>query len=188
MANLSVYTASFDKIVDIDARIVSKTAEFTTYVHAIEPVIDEFEAAAEEDEIAALAEIASTNSTAKTTVMILSIVAIVTGLGIGIYISRAITKPMDSMLQASNKVASGDLTVEVKSDSKDEVGQLSQAIQNMAQSLKGVLGKVQNSAMMVSSTAQELSASTVVGNVRNCRIIFMNQFHMVIIKGIINRD
>ncbi len=33
-----------------------------------------------------------------------------------------------------------------------------------------------------------LTPLTVVGNVRNCRIIFMNQFHMVIIKGIINRD
>ncbi len=36
--------------------------------------------------------------------------------------------------------------------------------------------------------SQLLRSQTVVGNVRNCRIIFMNQFHMVIIKGIINRD
>jgi methyl-accepting chemotaxis protein len=159
-AKLNVYAADFDNIVNIDAQIASKTAEYTTYVHAIEPVIDEFEADSETDEAAALAAIASTNSTAKTTVIILSIIAVVTGLGIGIYISRAITKPMDSMLQASNKVAAGDLTVMVTSDSKDEVGQLGNAIQLMTQSLKGVLGKVQQSAMSVSSTAQELSASS----------------------------
>ncbi|MFZ3060630.1 MAG: methyl-accepting chemotaxis protein [Candidatus Methanoperedens sp.] len=159
-AKLIVYTAAFDKIVDIDAKIVSKTAEFTTYVHAIEPVIDEFEKAAEEDEIAVLAEIARTNSTAKTTIIILSIVAVVTGLGIGIYISRAITKPVDSMLHASNKVAAGDLTVQLTNDSKDEVGQLSMAISAMTESLRGVLGKVQGSALRVSSTAQELSASS----------------------------
>jgi len=159
-SKLIVYTASFDKIVDSDSKIASKTAEFTTYVHAIEPAIDTFEKTAEEQEVAALAEIASTNSTAKTTVIILSIIAIVTGLGIGVYISRAITKPMDSMLNASNKVAAGDLTVMVTSDSKDEVGQLGNAIQLMTTSLKTVLGKVQQSAMSVSSTAQELSASS----------------------------
>jgi methyl-accepting chemotaxis protein len=159
-AKLLVYTAVFDKLVAINAQIVSKTAEYTTYVHAIEPIIDEFETDSETLETASLAEIASTNATAKTTVIILSIIAVITGLGIGIYISRAITKPMDSMLNASNKVAAGDLTVMVTSDSKDEVGQLGSAIQLMTTSLKGVLGKVQASAMSVSSTAQELSASS----------------------------
>ncbi|MCZ7384548.1 MAG: methyl-accepting chemotaxis protein [Candidatus Methanoperedens sp.] len=159
-AKLITYTTAFDKIVDIDAKIASKTAEFTTFVHAIEPLIDEFEKAAEEEEVAALAEIAVTNSTAKTTVIILSIIAVVTGLGIGIYISRAITKPVDSMLHASNKVAAGDLTVQLTNNSKDEVGQLSMAIQTMTESLKGVLGKVQGSALKVASTAQELSASS----------------------------
>jgi methyl-accepting chemotaxis protein len=157
---LLVYTASFDKIVAIDARITSKTAEFTNNVHAIEPLITEFEADSDTDQAAALVAIASTNSNAKTTVIILSIIAIAGGLGIGIYISRAITKPMGSMLNASNKIAAGDLTVTVTSDSKDEVGQLGSSIQLMTTSLKGVLGKVQRSAMDVSSTAQELSASS----------------------------
>ncbi len=94
------------------------------------------------------------------TIISISIIAAILGLGTGFYISRSITKPVDNMLHASNKVAEGDLTVEVKSDAKDEVGQLSQAIQIMTNSLKGVLTKVQNSAMMVASTAQELSASS----------------------------
>jgi methyl-accepting chemotaxis protein len=159
-AKLLVYTASFDKIVDIDAQIVAKTAEFTTYVHAIEPVIVELEKVSNENQVAALAEMASTNATAKTTIIIISVIAIVIGLGIGIYISRVITKPVDAMLQATNKVAAGDLTVQLVNDSKDEIGQLSTSIQKMADSLKGVLGKVQQSALNVSSTAQELSASS----------------------------
>jgi methyl-accepting chemotaxis protein len=159
-AKLNTYSADFDNIVNIDAQIASKTAEFTTYVHQIEPLTAEFLVDAEADETEGLAAIASTNATARTTVIILSIIAVITGLGIGIYISRAITKPMDSMLNASNRVAAGDLTVMVTSDSKDEVGQLGSAIQLMTTSLKGVLGKVQRSAMDVSSTAQELSASS----------------------------
>ncbi|MCX9012235.1 MAG: methyl-accepting chemotaxis protein [Candidatus Methanoperedens sp.] len=159
-AKLLVYTAAFDKVVNIDAQIASKTNEYKDTVHQIEPLVDEFMMDARYDENAQIAETDKTNATAQTTVIVLSVVAVAAGLFIGVYISRAITKPVDSMLQASNKVAAGDLTVEVKSDSKDEVGQLSSAIQAMTESLKGVLGKVQNSAMSVSSTAQELSASS----------------------------
>ncbi len=159
-AKLLIYTGAFDKFVSIDAQIASKTKEYKDKVHQIEPLVDEYMLDAMDDQNAQIAETDKTNTTAQTTVIVLSIIAVAAGLFIGIYISRAITKPVDSMLQASNKVAAGDLTVEVKSDSKDEVGQLSQAIQSMTESLKGVLGKVQNSAMMVSSTAQELSASS----------------------------
>ncbi|VVB55456.1 Sensory rhodopsin II transducer [uncultured archaeon] len=93
-------------------------------------------------------------------IIIISIIAAIIGFGVGIYISRSITKPVDTMLHASNKVAEGDLTIEIKSDSKDEVGKLSMAIHTMTQNLRSVLGKVQQSALNVSSTAQEISASS----------------------------
>jgi methyl-accepting chemotaxis protein len=159
-ADLLIYTASFDKIVDIDSRIASKTAEFTTYVHAIEPEIDAFETVAEEKEVAALAEIASTSSTGKITIIIISMIAVVIGLGIGIYISRSITSAIKAMLKVSNKVAQGDLTAKLNSRSKDEIGQLFAALGIMTQNMRDALGKVQRSALEVSSTAQELSASS----------------------------
>ncbi len=93
-------------------------------------------------------------------IIITGVIAAIIGVGLGVYISRSITKPLGIILNASNKVAQGDLTVHVTHDSKDEVGQLSQAIQSMTESLKTVLAKVQNSALRVSSTAQELSASS----------------------------
>jgi methyl-accepting chemotaxis protein len=159
-AKLLIYTGDFDKYVDINNQIVTKENEFRDAAHNIEPILAQLVTDADAAEVSAIAESDKTNSMATTTIIVISIAAVAAGLFIGIYISRAITKPMGNMLQASNKVAAGDLTVQVKSDSRDEVGQLSQAIQNMAESLKGVLGKVQNSAMMVSSTAQELSASS----------------------------
>lgn len=159
-SKLLVYTTDFDKLVDVNAQIASKETEISDTSDKIEAVVDEFMTDADADQAAKMAATDKAGTTAKATVIIISIAAVAAGLFIGIYISRAITKPVDSMLQASNKVAAGDLTVEVKSESRDEVGQLSQAIQNMTECLKGVLGKVQNSAMMVSSTAQELSASS----------------------------
>jgi methyl-accepting chemotaxis protein len=159
-ADLLIYKSSFDKIVDIDSKIASKTAEFTTYVYAVEPEIDTFETVAEEEKVSALAEIASISSTGKTTVIIISIIAVVTGLGIGIYISRSITSAINAMLKVSNKVAGGDLRAKLTARSKDEIGQLFAALGIMTQNMRDTLGKVQRSAMDVSSTAQELSASS----------------------------
>jgi methyl-accepting chemotaxis protein len=79
---------------------------------------------------------------------------------LGWWFSRTITKPINAMLDASNKIAAGDLTVEVRSDSKDEVGQLGNAIQLMTQSLKGVILQVKDSAYKVATTSNELSASS----------------------------
>jgi methyl-accepting chemotaxis protein len=93
-------------------------------------------------------------------IIAISIGAAIMGFGIGIYSSRAITKPLGRMLRISNKIAAGDLTVKVKSLSKDEIGQLFGALQIMTENLKSVIGKVQSSALKVSSTAQELSASS----------------------------
>ncbi len=89
-----------------------------------------------------------------------SIFAALLGLGIGIYISGFVTKPIGKMLRISNKVASGDLTVKVRSTSKDEIGQLFGAIQIMTENLKEIIGKVQGSVLKVASTAQDLSESS----------------------------
>jgi methyl-accepting chemotaxis protein len=136
---------------------MSKFDDDKTKLIAVLQKFEDYQAAGMD---ASIAESNATANNAIMTIIAIGIIAVIIGFGIAIYISRAITKPMDRMLDASNKVAAGDLTVMVKSDSKDEVGQLGSAIQLMTTSLKGVLGKVQRSAMDVSSTAQELSASS----------------------------
>lgn len=75
-------------------------------------------------------------------------------------VNKHIRKPLNNIVDASNRIAEGDLTVNVKTESRDEVGQLSTAIQTMTENLKGVVGKVQSSASKVASTARKLSSSS----------------------------
>ncbi|SNQ58903.1 methyl-accepting chemotaxis protein [Candidatus Methanoperedens nitratireducens] len=114
--------------------------------------------------VVAVMDVTASETTAKENSIIVLIIALVSAIIISsavvMLVNKIILKPLGNIVNATTKLAGGDLTVEVKSESKDEMGQLSQAIQGMVESLKGVLGKVQNSAMMVSSTAQELSASS----------------------------
>ncbi len=157
---LDNYAATFDKFVSISATRDSKEEDLVNKARQIDTIVAGIVKDAQAQKAADMEVMASANRSSKMAVIMLSIIAIIAGLGIGIYISRSITRPVGTMLDASRKVAEGDLTVHVKSDSGDEVGQLSKAIQSMAENLRGVIGKVQSSAMKVSSTAQDLSASS----------------------------
>lgn len=93
-------------------------------------------------------------------VLILSIVALILGVGISIVISHAISKPLKQSAMTIKQVATGDLTVkELNIHSKDELGLLANSINLMIKDLRGVISKVTESANYVSSSSQELAAS-----------------------------
>lgn len=86
---------------------------------------------------------------------------------LGFFIARSITRPLGVALDAANALAEGDLTVKIESDSRDEVGQLMDAMQNMVGKLTQIIGDVRsaadnltNAAGQVSATAQSLSQSS----------------------------
>jgi len=104
---------------------------------------------------------------AKNMIMLLSIGAILIALGFAYWVTRSITVPINEAVQAASRLAEGDLTVKLQSDSKDEVGQLMNALQNMIGKLTQIIGEVRtaadnltNAAGQVSATAQSLSQSS----------------------------
>ncbi|WP_168735135.1 methyl-accepting chemotaxis protein [Pseudothauera rhizosphaerae] len=80
---------------------------------------------------------------------------------------RWVSRPLAGVLDATNRLANGDLTIQVKAESGDEVGQLTQATADMVQKLSGTVREVVASAQalndaagQVSATAQSLSQAT----------------------------
>jgi methyl-accepting chemotaxis protein len=83
------------------------------------------------------------------------------------FVTRSITRPVAQALDAATRLAEGDLTVKLEADSKDEVGLLMNAMQNMIGKLTQIIGEVRtaadnltNAAGQVSATAQSLSQSS----------------------------
>lgn len=98
---------------------------------------------------------------------ILSVIAVLLTIAFAWFITRSITRPINEALNAASRIAEGDLTVKLESDSKDEVGQLMNAMQNMIGKLTQIIGEVRtaadnltNAAGQVSATAQSLSQSS----------------------------
>lgn len=84
-----------------------------------------------------------------------------------IMVVRGITRPVRSVMGVVEALASGDLTVEAKSDSKDEIGLLLANVAAMTARLRDVIARVadgadavSNASNQVAATSQSLSQST----------------------------
>lgn len=94
----------------------------------------------------------------KTAIIMFSFVAIsiLVAFFIGLKITRSITTPLQNAVALNTMVASGDLTVEFKSQSNDEVGQLLSAIGATVNSLRTMIGQIQTAADALHLIAENL--------------------------------
>lgn len=64
------------------------------------------------------------------------IIAVIVAIVLGVFISRIISKPIIAMVKASDKLALGDINVNVEVDTKDEVGSLAQSFGSMIANIR----------------------------------------------------
>lgn len=75
-------------------------------------------------------------------------------------IGRQIVIPLQQALQASERIANGDLTVELQSDRADELGHLLRSINNMTQRLRDVISQIGGSSHQLAASASQLATIT----------------------------
>lgn len=76
-------------------------------------------------------------STSVTTMIAVIIAGVIIALFLGIFISRAISKPITKMMQTADRLAAGDVNVNVEMNTKDEVGSLARAFNKMIENIRG---------------------------------------------------
>lgn len=81
-------------------------------------------------------KILDTSKTTKITMITLSFAGILLAMTLGLMVSRSISKPIGHIVEAANKLAVGDIEVEVEADSKDETGILANAFKTLANAIK----------------------------------------------------
>lgn len=89
---------------------------------------------------------------------VLTLLALVVGLFASVVISRQITSPLALTVDLARRIAKGDLTVQAKSNRKDELGDLQNAMQDMAQNLNTLVQGIGNGVTHISTSAEKLSA------------------------------
>lgn len=89
----------------------------------------------------------------------ITVISSIIGIIIAILCSNAIINPLKKAVFASNRLAEGDLTVDIEVKRQDETGQLLTAMQNMVNNLKKILRKVSDLTVNVSSSVLEISSA-----------------------------
>ncbi|MDO7904665.1 methyl-accepting chemotaxis protein [Pseudomonas sp. K1(2024)] len=88
------------------------------------------------------------------------VIAFIIAFALGLFISRLISRPIVEAVTAAQRVAQGDLTQKVSSTSRDETGDLINAIGDMQNSLKSTLHQISDAANQLASAAEELNSVT----------------------------
>ena len=69
-------------------------------------------------------------------------------------------KPIYELLEAAEKISKGDLSVEIKGNSRSEISQLSQAFKSMVENLRSLIKGIQESSVHLSTLSEEMSSSS----------------------------
>jgi methyl-accepting chemotaxis protein len=88
------------------------------------------------------------------------VISSVISLGLGIFMARGITRPLNTMVGLAAQVAAGDLTANAPSDNRrDEIGALTQTFHSMVESLQEHIREIAEGANILAVSASEISTS-----------------------------
>ncbi|MES2367452.1 MAG: methyl-accepting chemotaxis protein [Pseudomonadota bacterium] len=76
----------------------------------------------------------------------------------GIWLIRAISGPLNEAIRVARSVAAGDLTQTIEVRSKDETGQLMQAMKDMNDSLVRIVGQVRNGTETIAVASRQIAS------------------------------
>jgi methyl-accepting chemotaxis protein len=86
-----------------------------------------------------------------------SLLAIVLAIGMGFFTARAIAAPLEQMRETLEAVAAGDFTRQLGVASHDEVGRMTCALNQAVQSLRATMQALAHSAQTVAASSEELT-------------------------------
>ena len=92
--------------------------------------------------------------------LILALTTIAAGLSLGVtwLATRSITRPLGQVVAIARRVADGDLTSDIAVDSRDEAGQMMEALRHMNASLPRIVGEVRTSTESMSCASGEIAS------------------------------
>lgn len=102
-----------------------------------------------------------TRADVRRTLWLLSIMTLtcaVVGIVIAWRLARSVTAPLDTAVTVADRIADGDLDVDITDDRRDELGQLLRSMKRMRTSLARVVGTVRENAENVTTASAQIAA------------------------------
>lgn len=97
---------------------------------------------------------------ATTMMLIISIIGMVVAIGLGVFISSSISRPVNKIVKEAEKIANGDLNVNIHNSSKDEIGILANEFNKMVDKINDAMQNIAVSAEQVTTGSAQVSSTS----------------------------
>ncbi len=105
-------------------------------LHAVEAVFTELTQNKEKNCKRVFEESGALYARSRLTMFVIVGAGVLIGMVLGFFIARMISKPVQKLAAAADKLAVGDVNVNIEVDTKDEIGMLAQSFRNMTDNIK----------------------------------------------------
>ncbi|MBC1237526.1 methyl-accepting chemotaxis protein [Nostoc sp. 2RC] len=163
------YDKSKDNFINKQISLINNNADKSKLFQNLNLHIEEFERISNEFEVnenQILEQSVTSTKSALFSLSAITIIASILSLLIAVaatfFIAQVLSKKLAKAVEVADKISVGDLTQTViggASNTKDEVGQLLKAFENMIQSLNTLIRQVQQSGIQVTSSTTQIAAS-----------------------------
>ncbi len=153
---------------DLLTAIDLSTVDVSTGMSAMQTADDEFQSLVKsldklvqlEKKLAQASHESAGNAFSQVSValIVLLLLALVISGWVAFFMSRVIVKPLKHAIAVADHIASGDLTQTIEVRSKDETGQLMQAMKNMNESLVNIVGQVRTGTETIAVASREIAS------------------------------
>jgi methyl-accepting chemotaxis protein len=160
----AAYVAGLDKFIQTnrsgnrDGAVAFLFGEFApitqTYLNSIHNIIDYQSGLMKSAAESAQAK----HESSRALVIGISVLAIAFAVLIGLWITRSITRPLNEAIRVAQNVAAGDLTQRIEVVTKDETGQLLQALKDMTGNLATIVGQVRTGTETIAVASREIAS------------------------------
>ena len=113
--------------------------EAHTIVEKVDDLMTDLSKMKEDNAKAASDETTVVYQSSRTLMLTAIAVGVLLGIALGYVISRSVTRPLDTAVRAANRLAEGDLAIDIEVTSTDETGQLLQSVKDMIAKLSQVI-------------------------------------------------
>ncbi len=113
------------------------------------------------DELAASA-VQSLVAESRMVLVLMMIATVALGLVLALLLARLIADPLEQLGVASERISKGDLRVDIRSRSRDEVGWLEHIMREMVKSLRQLVAQIADASQAVASSAGRISGSATI--------------------------
>jgi PAS domain S-box-containing protein len=139
------YLTLFQQLTQVDADLDAATDRYREQAQNIEPLVAEIRADATADFRRSLDTANQMLKTAHRLEFVTLALEILLGFGIALVLSRRISQPVKALTKAATVIAGGDLSHQVQVTSRDEIGVLANAFNQMVVNLRDLIGQVRES-------------------------------------------